>query len=104
MNSESYEQLEFSKEVLGDATDYLTPNLKINVDMYEDQPVGVILPKTVDLEVADTPPALKGATVNNELKPATMETGLAVRIPGFVEIGETVRVDTETGNYLSRAK
>ncbi len=104
MNSESYEQLEFSKELLGDAIDYLTPNLKINVDMYEGQSVGVTLPKTVNLEVADTPRALKGATVNNELKPATMETGLAVRVPGFIEIGETVRVDTETGNYLSRAK
>ncbi len=104
MNSETYEQIEFSKELLGDATDYLTPNLKITVDMHEGQPVGVTLPKTVDLEVADTPPALKSATVNNELKPATMETGLVARVPGFIEIGETVRVDTETGNYLSRAK
>lgn len=104
MNSETYEQIEFSKELLGDATDYLTPNLKITVDMHDGQPVGVALPKTVDLEVTDTPPALKGATVNNELKPATMETGLTVRVPGFIEIGETVRVDTETGNYLSRAK
>jgi elongation factor P len=76
----------------------------IKVDLHNDQPVGIALPKTVDLKVEDTPPSLKGATVNNELKPATTETGLVVRVPGFIEIGETVRVDTETGNYLSRAK
>ncbi len=104
MNSENYEQIEFSKELLGDATDYLIPNLKITVDMHDGRPVSVTLPKTVDLAVTDTPPALKGATVNNELVAATMETGLAVRVPGFIEIGEIVRVDTETGNYLSRAK
>ena len=63
MNSETYEQIEFSKQLLGDATDYLTLNLKITVEMHEGQPIGVSLPKTVDLEVADTPPALKGATV-----------------------------------------
>ena len=104
MNAESYEQIELSQDSLGQAVQFLTPNLMIKVDLHNGQPVGISLPKTVDLRVEDTPPSLKGATVNNELKPATTETGLVVRVPGFIEIGETVRVDTETGNYLSRAK
>ena len=104
MNAESYEQIELSQDSLGQAVQFLAPNLMIKVDLHNGQPVGISLPKTVDLRVEDTPPSLKGATVNNELKPATTETGLVVRVPGFIEIGETVRVDTETGNYLSRAK
>ena len=104
MNAQSYEQIELSQDSLGQAVQFLTPNLMIKVDLHNGQPVGISLPKTVDLRVEDTPPSLKGATVNNELKPATTETGLIVRVPGFIEIGETVRVDTETGNYLSRAK
>ena len=104
MNAESYEQIELSQDSLGQAVQFLTPNLMIKVDLYNGQPVVISLPKTVDLRVEDTPPSLKGATVNIELKPATTETGLVVRVPGFIEIGEAVRVDTETGNYLSRAK
>ncbi len=104
MNTQSYEQIELSQDSLGGAVYYLTPHLMLKVELHGGQPVGISLPKTVDLRVEDTPPSLKGATVNNELKPATTETGLVVRVPGFIEIGETVRVDTETGNYLSRAK
>jgi elongation factor P len=104
MNSENYEQIALSKAALGDSVLYLVPNLKIKVDLYDGQPIGVSLPKTVDLRVADAPPGMKSATVTNELKPATMETGLVVRVPSFIEPGETIRVDTETGSYLSRAK
>lgn len=104
MNSETYEQISLTKDELGDSVQYLTPNLKIRVDLYEAKPVGVSLPKTVDLTVTDAPPAMKSATVTNELKPATMETGLVVRVPSFIGVGDVVRVDTETGNYLSRAK
>ena len=104
MNSKDYEQITLSKDLLGDSVHYLVPNMKITLDLYEDNPVGISLPKTVDLTVTDTPPAMKGATVTNELKPATMETGLVVRVPGFIDIGEAVRVDTETGEYVSRAK
>jgi len=104
MNSETYEQIQLSKDALGDSVLYLTPNLKIRVDMYDGQPVGISLPKTVDLQITDAPPAMKTATVTNELKPATTETGLVVRVPSFVEVGDSVRVDTETGTYLSRAK
>jgi elongation factor P len=104
MNSDNYEQITLSKDSLGDSVSYLTPNLKIRVDMYDGQPVGVSLPKTVDLQVTDAPPTMKSATVTNELKPATTETGLVVRVPSFIGVGDTVRVDTETGAYLSRAK
>ncbi|MBI3301091.1 MAG: elongation factor P [Deltaproteobacteria bacterium] len=104
MNSENYEQITLSRDTLGDSVLYLTPNLKIRVDMYQSEPVGISLPKIVDLQVTDAPPTMKSATVTNELKPATTETGLVVRVPSFIEVGDTVRVDTETGNYLSRAK
>ena len=104
MNSENYDQLSLSKDALGDSVNYLIPNLKIKVDYHEGQAVGVTLPKTVDLQVTDTPPGMKSATVTNELKPATTETGLIVRVPNFIDAGEAIRVDTETGEYVSRAK
>ena len=104
MNSENYDQLSLSKDALGESVNYLIPNLKIKVDYHESQPVGVTLPKTVDLQITDTPPGMKSATVTNELKPATTETGLIVRVPAFIDVGETIRVDTETGEYISRAK
>jgi elongation factor P len=104
MNAETYEQMALSKETLGDSISYLTPNLRIRIDMYEGQPVGISLPKTVDLQVTEAPPAMKTATVTNEMKPATMETGLVVRVPNFIEVGDVVRIDTEAGTYLARVK
>jgi elongation factor P len=104
MNSETFEQISLSKDELGDSVLYLTPNLKIRIDLFEGKPIGVTLPKTVDLTVNDCPPAMKTATVTNELKPATMETGVVVRVPAFIAVGELIRVDTETGEYVSRAK
>ena len=104
MNSENYDQLSLTKDALGDSVSYLIPNLKITVDYHESEPVGISLPKTVDLQITDTPPGMKTATVTNELKAATTETGLVVRVPSFIGVGETIRVDTETGAYVSRAK
>jgi len=104
MNTENYEQVELSRDHLGDAVGYLIPNLKVSVEFYEGKPMGVELPKTVDLKVTDVPPGLKTATVTNVLKPATTETGLVVPVPNFIETGAVIRVDTETGAYLSRAK
>jgi len=103
MNSDNYEQITLFKDMLGDAVLYLVPNLKIRIDMHNGQPIGISLPKTVDLQVTDAPPIMKTAIVTNELKSATTETGLIVRVPSFIGVGDTVRVDTETGNYLSRA-
>jgi elongation factor P len=104
MNTETYDQIALSAELLGDAVHYLTPNARIMVEFYEGQPMGVSLPKTVDLRVTDTAPGLKTATVTNVLKPATVETGLVVQVPNFIDVGDVIRVDTETGAYLSRAK
>ena len=104
MNSENYDQLSLTKDALGDSVSYLIPNLKITVDYHESEPVGISLPKTVDLQITDTPPGMKTATVTNEIKAATTETGLVVRVPSFIGVGGTIRVDTETGEYVSRAK
>jgi elongation factor P len=104
MNTESYEQIILRSEDLGDAVNYLSPNLKVMVEFYEGNPIGVSLPKTVDLKVTQTDPSLKGATVTNVLKPATVETGAIVQVPGFVAVGDVIRVATDTGEYLSRAK
>jgi len=104
MNTENFEQLELDEEALGDGVKFLTQNLRVMVEFYEGKPMGVSLPKTVDLAVTHTEPSIKGATVNNVLKPATVETGAVVQVPGFVAIGDVIRVDTESGEYMSRAK
>ena len=104
MNTESFEQIAFDGELLGDTVHFLLPNLRVTVDFYDGQPIGVTLPKTVDLRVTDTAPGLKTATVSNVLKPATTETGLIVPVPNFVDIDDVIRVDTESGSYQSRVK
>ncbi len=104
MNTETYDQVHLSPDVLGDAVYYLTPNCKLDIDFYEGNPVAIELPMTVDLKVVETEPGLKGATVTNQLKPAKLETGLMVQVPGFISVGETLRIDTATGKYLERAK
>jgi elongation factor P len=72
--------------------------------MYQGKPVIVTLPNTVDLEVSDTPPEIKGATATNQNKPATLETGLVVQVPSFIKVGDVIRVDTRSGEYLTRVK
>jgi elongation factor P len=104
MNTETFEQIALDAAWLGDAVSYLLPNLRVTVDYYEGRPIGVTLPKTVDLRVTDTAPGLKTATVTNVLKPATTETGLVVPVPNFVDVDDVIKVDTESGSYLSRVK
>ena len=103
MNTENYEQMHLTKDLLGDATDYLIPQLKITVEFYEGKPIGVELPATVDMTVVETEPGLKGATVSNVTKPAKMETGLVVQVPPFISEGEKIRVNTSEGTYQERA-
>ena len=103
MNTENYEQLHLSKEILGDAVDYLIANLAIKVEFFNDKPVGVELPQTVELTVVQTEPGLKSATASSVTKPAKTETGLVVQVPPFINEGEKIRVDTSEGAYLSRA-
>jgi elongation factor P len=104
MNTESFEQIMLRDDLLGDAVHYLLANMRVEVDFYEGNPLGVTLPSTVDLRVTDTAPGLKTATVTNVLKPATTETGLVVPVPNFVDVGDVIRVNTDTGEYLSRVK
>ena len=103
MNTESYEQIHLNKDTLGDTVQYLTSNLKIQVEFYEGKPIGIELPATVDMEVVETEPSFKGATASNVMKPAKLETGLVVQVPPFVNQGDRIRVNTEEGTYQERA-
>ena len=104
MNTETYDQIALDTELLGNAVSYLRPNARIQVELHDGTPMRVSLPKTVDLKVVETAPGLKSATVTNVLKPAKTETGLVVQVPNFIGEGDVIRVDTESGGYLSRAK
>lgn len=103
MNTENYEQMHFTKDLLGDAVNYLIPQLKVAVEFYEGKPISVELPPTVDMTVLETEPGLKGSTVSNVTKPAKMETGLVVQVPPFINEGEKIRVNTTEGTYQERA-
>jgi elongation factor P len=103
MNPEDYEQTVLKHSTLGEAVEYLTPNLQIKVSYFDGQPVGIELPGTVELTVVQTEPGLKSATASSVTKPATLETGLVVQVPPFINEGEKIRVDTSEGAYLSRA-
>jgi len=102
MDTSSYEQITLSDEVLGDMIGYLVPESTIKVEFHGSEPVGIELPQTVDLAVKDTAPGIKGATASAQLKPATLETGLVVSVPSFINVGDRVRVNTETGEYQAR--
>jgi elongation factor P len=103
MNTETFDQMHLMKDLLGDATQYLTPQLRVTVEFYEGKPISVELPATVDLKVVETEPGLKGASVSNVTKPAKLETGLIVQVPPFITEGETIRVSTAEGTYQERA-
>ena len=103
MDTVSFEQTHISSEALGESVNYLKPEMTIKVEFYGEEPVGIELPPAVDLKVVDTAPGIKGATASAQVKPATLETGLVVQVPPFVNPGDMVRVSTETGEYLSRA-
>ena len=103
MNPVDYEQTVLKGTTLGDAVEYLTPNLQIRVSYHDGQPVGIELPTFVELTVIETEPGLKGATVSNVTKPAKMETGLVVQVPPFISEGEKIRVNTSEGTYQERA-
>jgi elongation factor P len=103
MNTENYEQTHLSKDLLGDATSYLIPQLKVKVEFYEGKAISVELPATIDMTVVETEPGMKGASVSNVTKPAKMETGLVVQVPPFIKEGEKIRVNTSEGSYLERA-
>lgn len=104
MDNETYEQIELDESIVGDDVKYLKPNTVVEVTYVSGRLASLALPDKVELEVVDTPPAIKGATATNQNKEATLETGLKVRVPPFITIGEVIRVDTRSGDYVERVK
>ena len=102
MDTDSYDQFTLSQDELGDATSYLKDGMVLDRTSYEGETIGVELPVTVDLGVLETEPGFAGDTAQGARKPATLETGLVVQVPLFVGEGDTVRVDTRTGEYQTR--
>jgi elongation factor P len=102
MDQESFEQLTLSTAQLGDAINYLKEGIEMEVLMYEEEPIGVEVPITVELKITATEPGFRGDTASGGTKPATLETGLVVSVPLFVNTGETIKVDTRTGTYIER--
>jgi elongation factor P len=104
MDTETYEQIALRQDMLEDNVFFLLPNIKVTVNFYQESPVGIELPGSVNLKVVETEPSLKTATVTSSYKPAVLETGLKTQIPPFIEEGELIRVDTTDGKYLERVK
>lgn len=102
MNTETYEQPALTKEVLEDVLPFLKENTTIEIEMYEGEPIGIELPITVELRVDDAPPGYAGDTATGATKEVTLETGYRLNVPLFVDTGDTIRVDTRTGEYLTR--
>jgi elongation factor P len=103
MDTETFEQMALSADLLGDVADYLTDERTLEVLTYQDEPIGAELPPNVELLVTQTDPGLRGDTASGGSKPATLETGKVVQVPFFVNEGDRIRVDTRTGQYLERA-
>lgn len=104
MNSENYEQVALTEDELGDAAQWLMPSLVIEVEFYNGTPIGVALPASMELTVTRTDPNLKGATASNSNKPATLENGVTVSVPPFIEEGEKIRVNPTESKYIERVK
>ena len=104
MDTENYEQMTLSADDIGHLLLFLLPNHVVEVELYDGKPVGISPPSTVDLEVIDTEPSMKGATASASYKPAKLETGVTIQVPPFVQVGDRVRVDPAEGTYLERVK
>ena len=104
MDTTTFDQVNVSTELLGDMSKFLKSNEKVSCQVHEGKILTIELPQVVELEITETPPVVKGATVTNQPKDATVETGARVRVPAFIAPGEVIRVDTRTGEYIERAK
>jgi elongation factor P len=104
MDTENYEQMTLSADAIGHLLSFLLPNHVVEVELYDGKPVGISPPATVDLQVIDTEPSMKGATASASYKPAKLETGVTIQVPPFVQVGDRVRVDPAEGTYLERVK
>ncbi len=104
MNTSSYEQVYLAEEQVGDAVNYLTENLVVDMLFFQGRPIGLTFPNFVELKVTQADPGIKGDTASGATKPVTMETGLVLQVPLFIEEGEMLRLDTRTGAYVERVK
>lgn len=104
MNTESFEQVALSDDEMGDSAQWLAPGIKIQVEFYQGAPIGVELPPSLELTVTQTEPTMKGATVSNVNKPATLENGVTIQVPPFINEGDRLRVDPIEGRYIERVK
>lgn len=104
MNTETYEQVALPAELIGNLVGYLVHNTKVQVEYYHDEPVGIELPKTVNLKVVEAEPTLKGATATASFKSALLETGITIQVPQFINVGDIIKIDTADGSYLERVK
>ena len=104
MDTETFDQLSFERDIVGDSISYLLPNARVMVKYIDAKAVSIELPASVDMTVTDTPPSIKGATATNQYKEATTETGLKISVPPFIGPGEKVRIDTRSGEYIERVK
>src|SRR6201984_716939 len=104
MNTETYEQMQMTRDELGETVNYLIPNTVVRVEFFEEKPIGVDLPDTMDLKVLETEPTLQKATASAVMKPATLETGLVIQVPPFVNSGDKVKVDTTEARYVQRVE
>ena len=103
MNTNTYEQLEINEKILEDEKKYLKENLELDISSYNGEIIGISLPEKIEYEVVETEPAVKGNTVNNAMKDATVETGYTVKVPLFINQGERIIISTKDGKYCSRA-
>ncbi|MBI4237977.1 MAG: elongation factor P [Deltaproteobacteria bacterium] len=103
MHTENYEQVTFGADLIGDGKSYLLPNLKVVAEFYDGRPVSVVLPPSIALTVTEAEPTVRFATAAASYKQATLETGLNVKVPNFIQVGEKVKIDTSTGDYIERA-
>jgi len=104
MDTQNYNQVELSKDFIGDATVFLTEEMNLNVTYHEETPISIRLPKTMDFEIIEADPEIKGATASAQYKNAKIDNGLDIKVPGFVKIGDMVRINTETLEYMERVK
>lgn len=104
MDNQNFEQVEINKAMLADNAVYLSPNMNVQITFYEGSPLGIKLPQTLEFEVVEADPEIKGATASSSFKSATLSTGQVVQVPQFVKVGDKVKVNTESGEYLERVK
>jgi elongation factor P len=102
MNMSTYEEIKLNEDQVGDAKNYLTENLPVEIQLFQERPISITLPNFVNLKVTRADPGIKGDTATGATKPATVETGYTLQVPLFVEEGETIKIDTRTGSYVER--